>query len=68
VRARDFERWLICNTGQIAALPDHSVASLREQARSYADGAARVGQAWFAQWLDRADAMANDIKREVQES
>jgi len=52
VRARDFERWLICNTGQIATMRDHSVASLREQARSYADAASGVGQAWFAQWLD----------------
>jgi len=53
VRARDFERWLICNAGQIAAMRDHSVASLREQARAYADSAARVGQAWFGEWLDR---------------
>jgi len=45
VRARDFERWLICNTGQIAAMREHSVASLREQARSHADTAASEGQA-----------------------
>ncbi len=54
VGARDFERWLICNAAQIAAMPDHSVASLREQARQHADAAAAVGQAWFAEWLDRA--------------
>lgn len=54
VRACDFERWLVGNAGQIAAMRDHSVASLRDQARSYADPAARVGQEWFAQWLDHA--------------
>jgi GMP synthase (glutamine-hydrolysing) len=54
VRARDFERWLICNTGQIAAMPGHSVQSLREQARLHADAAARVGQEWFARWLNQA--------------
>lgn len=54
VRARDFERWLICNTGQIAAMHDHSVTSLRQQARLHADTAAIVGQDWFAQWLDQA--------------
>ena len=51
VRARDFERWLICNTGQIADMPDHSVQSLREQARLHADAAALIGQGWFRQWL-----------------
>jgi GMP synthase (glutamine-hydrolysing) len=54
VRARDFERWLICNTGQIAAMAEHSVASLRGQAQWYADSAALVGQKWFSEWLDRA--------------
>lgn len=54
VRARDFEGWLIYNAGQIAAMRDQSVASLRAQARRYADAAARVGQEWFAQWLDLA--------------
>ena len=63
VRARDFERWLICNTAQIAAMKDHSVTSLREQARSYADTAARVGQTWFAHWLDRANVMKSDLQR-----
>jgi GMP synthase (glutamine-hydrolysing) len=53
VRLRDFERWLICNSGQISAMPEHSVASLREQARSHADAAAIVGQEWFSQWLDQ---------------
>jgi GMP synthase (glutamine-hydrolysing) len=53
VRARDFERWLICNTGQIAAMSEHSVASLRKQARLHADSAAIIGQEWFTQWLDR---------------
>jgi GMP synthase (glutamine-hydrolysing) len=53
VRARDFERWLICNAGQIAAMPEHSVASLRQQARLHADAAAFVGQDWFTRWLDR---------------
>jgi GMP synthase (glutamine-hydrolysing) len=51
VRARDFERWLICNAGQIAAMSDRSVASLREQARAHADVAAQEGQRWFAEWL-----------------
>ena len=53
VRARDFERWLICNTGQIAAMADHSVTSLRQQAQLHANTAAIVGQDWLAQWLDR---------------
>jgi hypothetical protein len=44
---------LICNTGQIAAMVDHSVASLRQQAQLHADTAAIVGQHWLAQWLDR---------------
>jgi GMP synthase (glutamine-hydrolysing) len=68
VRARDFERWLICNTGQIASLRDHSVASLREQARLYADAAAGVGQVWFSEWLDRANITTGDIKGESQKS
>ena len=29
VGARNFERWLICNAGQIASMTDHSVTSLR---------------------------------------
>ena len=53
VSARHFERWLICNAGQIAGMADHSVASLREQARNHADAAARQGQRWFAEWLQR---------------
>jgi hypothetical protein len=51
VSVRYFERWLICNAGQIAAMPDHSVESLRQQARSCADFAASVGQEWFKRWL-----------------
>ena len=51
VGARQFERWLICNAGQIAGMADHSVASLRQQARHHADAAARQGQEWFAEWL-----------------
>jgi GMP synthase (glutamine-hydrolysing) len=51
VSARNFERWLICNTGQIAAMTDHSVTSLRRQAGVHADLAALVGQRWFANWL-----------------
>ncbi len=51
VRACDFERWLICNTGQIAAMTEHTVASLREQARQHADAAALIGQEWFSEWL-----------------
>lgn len=54
VRACDFERWLICNTVQIAAMPEHSVASLRMQAQQHADAAAIIGQEWFSEWLDRA--------------
>ena len=53
VSARHFERWLICNAGQIAGMADHSVASLREQARNHADAAARQGQRWFTEWLQR---------------
>ena len=53
VRARDFERWLICNAGQIAAMTEHSVGSLRQQAQLHADTAAVAGQDWFAHWLDR---------------
>lgn len=55
VRARNFERWLICNTGQIAEMADQSVSSLRQQAESYADRSARYGQQWFAEWLDKAE-------------
>jgi GMP synthase (glutamine-hydrolysing) len=58
VGARNFERWLICNTGQIAAMTDHSVASLREQAKVYADVATREGQRWFAEWLSVKAARA----------
>lgn len=54
VRASDFERWLICNTGQIAAMREHSVTSLRQQAQMHADTAAKVGQDWFKRWLGRA--------------
>jgi GMP synthase (glutamine-hydrolysing) len=68
VRACDFERWLICNTGQIAALQDHSVVSLRTQAQSHADVAARMGQAWFAEWLDGAEAIINDLEGMVHNS
>ena len=51
VSARNFERWLICNTGQIASMTEHSVSSLREQARVHADLAVRQGQEWFTKWL-----------------
>jgi GMP synthase (glutamine-hydrolysing) len=68
VRARDFERWLICNTGQIAAMHDHSVASLRAHARSHADAAARVGQEWFAQWLDNAALETGGVNGDVRKS
>ena len=49
VGARHFERWLICNAGQIALMEKHSVRSLRDQAARYADGAALRGQKWFAE-------------------
>jgi GMP synthase (glutamine-hydrolysing) len=55
VRARHFERWLICNAGQIARMQDHTVRSLRDQAARYADAAAVRGQRWFAEWLDRVE-------------
>ena len=51
VQARHFERWLICNTGQIALMAGHTVRSLRDQAARYADPAALHGQKWFAEWL-----------------
>jgi hypothetical protein len=56
VCARDFESWLICNAGQIAAMSDRSVASLREQARAHANVAAQEGQRWFAEWLSAKPA------------
>jgi len=43
VSARHFERWLICNTAQIALMKGHTVRSLRDQARRYADAAAISG-------------------------
>lgn len=52
VGARHFERWLICNAGQIALMKNHTVCSLREQATRYADAAAISGQKWFAAWLE----------------
>ena len=55
VGARHFERWLICNTGQIALMKSHTVRSLREQARRYADTAAIRGQKWFAAWLEQVE-------------
>jgi GMP synthase (glutamine-hydrolysing) len=51
VSARNFERWLICNAGQIAGMTEHSVSSLREQARVHADLAVRQAKEWFAEWL-----------------
>jgi GMP synthase (glutamine-hydrolysing) len=51
VSARHFERWLICNAGQIALAEKHTVQSLREQATRYADAAALRGQEWLARWL-----------------
>jgi hypothetical protein len=39
---------MICNTGQIAAMSDHSVTSLRQQAQLHANAAAIVGQDWLA--------------------
>jgi GMP synthase (glutamine-hydrolysing) len=53
VSARHFERWLICNTGQIALMKSHTVRSLRDQATRYADAAATSGQKWFAAWLEQ---------------
>lgn len=53
VSARHFERWLICNTGQIALMKDHTVRSLRDDAMRYADAAAIGGQKWFAAWLEQ---------------
>jgi GMP synthase (glutamine-hydrolysing) len=54
VGARHFERWLICNAGQIALMKSHTVRSLRDQARRYADAAAISGQKWFAAWLEQS--------------
>jgi len=53
VAARHFERWLICNAGQIALMKSHTVRSLREQATRYADAAAISGQKWFTAWLQQ---------------
>jgi GMP synthase (glutamine-hydrolysing) len=58
VGARHFERWLICNAGQIAGMADHSVASLRQQARHHADAATHQGQKWFTEWLTARPACA----------
>jgi GMP synthase (glutamine-hydrolysing) len=55
VQARHFERWLICNTGQIALMKGHTVRSLRDQAARYADTAALRGQEWLADWLGQVD-------------
>lgn len=55
VTARHFERWLICNTGQIALMKSHTVRSLRDQAVRYADAAAIMGQKWFAAWLEQVE-------------
>ena len=55
VGARHFERWLICNTGQIALMKSHTVRSLRDQATRYADAAAISGQKWFAAWLEQVE-------------
>jgi GMP synthase (glutamine-hydrolysing) len=55
VSARHFERWLICNTGQIALMENHTVRSLRDQAARYADAAAMSGQKWFATWLKQME-------------
>ncbi len=51
VSARHFERWLICNAGQIALMEKHTVQSLRDEAARHADAAARSGQEWLAEWL-----------------
>ena len=53
VSARHFERWLICNTAQIALMKGHTVRSLRDQARPYADAAAISGQKWVTAWLQQ---------------
>ena len=55
VSARHFERWLICNTGQIALMKSHTVRSLRAQATRYADAAAISGQKWCAAWLEQVE-------------
>ena len=55
VGARHFERWLICNAGQIARMTGHTVRSLRDQAAHYADAAAVSGQQWFAEWLTQVE-------------
>ena len=55
MQARHFERWLICNTGQIALMARHTVRSLRDQAARYADTAALCGQKWFAEWLGQVE-------------
>jgi GMP synthase (glutamine-hydrolysing) len=58
VGARHFERWLICNTGQIALMKNHTVRSLRDQATRYADAAAISGQKWLAKWLEQVEGLA----------
>ena len=55
VQARHFERWLICNAGQIGLMARHTVVSLRDQAARYADAAALHGQKWFAEWLGQVE-------------
>ena len=55
VSARHFERWLICNAGQIVLMKNHTVRSLRDQAARYADAAAMSGQKWFATWLEQVE-------------
>lgn len=56
VSARHFERWLICNTAQIARMEGHTVRSLRDQAARYADAAVARNRLWFAEWLGKTEA------------
>jgi len=61
VDARHFERWLICNTGQIALMKSHAVRSLRDQATRYADAAAISGQKWVAAWLEQVEGRGTTV-------
>ena len=56
--AKNLERWLIANTGEIAATPGITVPSLRADTAREAPSLEILGPKCFAAWLDGADLHA----------
>ena len=56
VQERGFERWLIGHTLEISTVPNLSVATLRRDAREYAERTSAAGARMLRDWLEQVSA------------